>query len=61
MGRDVDRVYLDGVEQRTRVLLHRLIGAMNSTTVTDVQYLIQQTAPVILREHDRARALRKSL
>jgi len=54
-------VYLDGVQRRTTATLHRLIDAMNSTSVTEIQYLIQQAAPVILREHDRAQALRKSL
>ncbi|MGI8767017.1 MAG: hypothetical protein ACR2KM_11005 [Gemmatimonadaceae bacterium] len=49
------------MQQRTRMLLHRLIKAMNSTETTDVQYYIQQTAPVLLRELDRATALRKSL
>lgn len=54
-------MYLDGVEQRTHALLRFLIDAMNSTQSTDVQYLIQQTAPIVLREHDRAQALRKTL
>jgi hypothetical protein len=54
-------VYLDGVQRRTTATLHRLIDAMNSTSVTEIQYLIQQAAPIILREHDRAQALRKSL
>jgi len=61
MGRDVDRVYLDGVGRRTTATLRRLIDAMNSTQVTEIQYLIQQAAPIILRERDRAQALRKSL
>jgi len=34
---------------------------MNSTSNADVQYFIQRTAPVILRELDRAQSLRKSL
>lgn len=54
-------MYLDGVERRTHALLRVLIDAMNSTQSTDLQYLIQRTAPIVLREHDRAQALRKTL
>jgi hypothetical protein len=49
------------VEQRSRALLHQLVNGMNSTSNADVQYLIQRVAPVILRELDRAAALRKNL
>ncbi|MEO7218391.1 MAG: DUF4142 domain-containing protein [Gemmatimonadaceae bacterium] len=59
-GRDIDRVYLDGVERRTNSTLYRLIEAMRSTNSTDIKYLIQRTVPTFLDDMDRARALRKS-
>jgi len=60
-GRDVDRVYLDGVIGRSTAFLHLLVDGMNATRTTEVQYFIQQAAPVVLRELDRAKALRKTL
>lgn len=43
------------------MLLHRLIDAMNATKTTDMQYLIQTTAPIVVKELDRVQALRKTL
>ena len=43
------------------MLLALLVDAMNSTRTTEMQYLIQQAAPLVLHELDRAEALRKSL
>lgn len=60
-GRDFDRVYLDGVIQAEKALLRALTTAMNATRTTEVQYLVQQAAPVILAHLDRAEALRKGM
>jgi len=57
-GRDIDRVYLAGVERRSRWTLYRLIDAMRSTQSTDIKYLIQRTVPTFLADMNRAHALR---
>ena len=61
MGRDVDRIYLDGVIRRSKVMLQQMIDAMNMTRTTEVQYFIQKSMPVVVRELDRARALRQGI
>jgi len=61
VGRDVDRVYLDGVIARSTAFLHLLVRGMTTTRTTELQYFIQRTAPVIVRELDRAETLRKAL
>ena len=60
-GRDIDRVYLDGVERRSRAMLHRLIEAMRSTQTTELKYLIQRVVPTFLSDMNRAHALRETL
>jgi len=61
MGRDIDRVYLDGVIARSQAILRTLVRSMEFSQVTDVQYFIQQTAPMVVRTLDRAHALRDAL
>ena len=38
-----------------------MVGAMRATNVTEIKYLIQQTAPTFLKDMDRAHALRETL
>jgi hypothetical protein len=46
------------VERRSRATLHYLVAAMRATQTTELQYLIQRTAPVFLNDMDRAHTLR---
>lgn len=57
----MDRVYLDGVRERTTALLRALITGARSTHSAELQYFIQRIAPVLLGEADRASALRSTL
>jgi hypothetical protein len=42
-------------------MLQRFVDAMHATRTTEVQYLMQQSAPVVLEALDRAQALSRSL
>jgi len=41
-------------------MLHYLVAAMRATQTTELQYLIQRTVPVFLKDMDRAHALRRN-
>jgi len=49
------------VIERSTALLHLLVDGMRSTQTTELKYLIQQSAPVVLRHLDWAQLLRKRL
>ncbi|HXC25815.1 MAG TPA: hypothetical protein VNU46_07860 [Gemmatimonadaceae bacterium] len=51
---------MDGVIGRCKALMAFLVGAMNGTRTTDVQYRIQRLAPVVVGELDRAEGLRRA-
>ena len=53
------RVFLDGVERRSKATLHYLVAAMRATQTTELKYLIQRTVPVFLNDMDRAHTLRQ--
>jgi len=54
-------VYLDGVIRRLRTLLAFLIDSIKTMRTSDLQYRIQQSAPMLLRELDSAHALKESM
>lgn len=60
-GRDVDRVYLDGVRRRTTALLGLTVDAAAVTQSADLEYFIQRAAPLLLTELERAASLRRTL
>jgi hypothetical protein len=47
------------VERRSRATLHYLVDAMRATQTTELQYLIQRTAPEFLNDMNRAHVLRE--
>ncbi len=57
VGREVDRQYLEGVINRSRRSLQFMLNGVDATSTTEIQYLIQRTAPAMMENMDKAQAL----